>query len=161
MGILGLGGTEPDDIFDLGNLSAIALPQLQWKFLDFGRTEASIDQAEAGLDEARERYREVVLGALRDAEQALARFGQQRENVAALAQISRHADTAAKLHEQRRAAGVISLVDLNTSIRQREQAKANLERAIATMTNGWVAIQKSLGLGWSESMHASATPQTR
>jgi len=93
---------------------------------------------------------EVVLGALRDAEQSLARFGQQRANVAALAQISRQADTAAELNEQRRAAGVISQGELNTSIRKREQARANLDRAIAAMTNGWIAIQKSLGLGWVE-----------
>lgn len=155
MGILGLGGSQPDDIFDLGNLSAIALPRLQWNLLDFGRTAASIDQANSARDEAEARYREVVLGALRDAEQSLARFGQQRANVAALAQISRQADTAAKLNEQRRAAGVISQADLNTSIRQREQAKANLERAIAAMTNGWIAIQKSLGLGWTDAAPAS------
>lgn len=150
MGILGLGGSQPDDIFDLGNLSVIALPRLQWNLLDFGRTAASIDQAEGARDEAEARYREVVLGALRDAEQSLARFGQQRANVAALAQISRQADTAAKLNEQRRAAGVISQGDLNTSVRQREQAKASLDRAIAAMTNGWIAIQKSLGLGWAD-----------
>lgn len=150
MGILGLGGSQPDDIFDIGNLSAIALPRLQWNLLDFGRTAASIDQTEGVRTEAEARYREVVLNALRDAEQALSRFGQQRANVAALAQISRQADTAAKLNEQRRAAGVISQADLNTSIRQREQAKANLERAIAAMTNGWIAIQKSLGLGWTD-----------
>ena len=150
MGILGLGGSEPDDILDPGNLSAIALPRLQWNLLDFGRTAASIDQAESARDEAEARYVEVVLGALRDAEQSLARFGQQRANVAALAQISRQADTAAELNEQRRAAGVISQGELNTSIRKREQARANLDRAIAAMTNGWIAIQKSLGLGWVE-----------
>jgi NodT family efflux transporter outer membrane factor (OMF) lipoprotein len=150
MGILGLGGSKPADIFDLGNLSAIALPRLQWNLLDFGRTAASIDQARGARDEAEARYRDVVLGALQDAEQALARFGQQRANVAALAQISRQADTAAKLNTQRRSAGVISQADLNTSIRQREQAAANLARAIAAMTNGWIAIQKSLGLGWAD-----------
>lgn len=161
MGILGLGGSQPDDIFDLGNLSAIALPRLQWNLLDFGRTAASIDQAEGARDEASARYREVVLGALRDAEQSLARFGQQRANVAALAQIHRQADTAAKLNEQRRAAGVISQADFNTSIRQREQARANLDRAVAAMTNGWIAIQKSLGLGWSDTPPVTTPPQTR
>ena len=150
MGILGLGGTQPDDIFDLGNLSAIALPQLQWNLLDFGRTEASIDQAEAGREEALQRYREIVLRALQDAEQSLARFSQQRANVAALAQVKRQADTAAGLNQQRYKAGAISQADLNTSLRQRQQATVDLNRSIAAMTNSWIAIQKSLGLGWSE-----------
>ncbi|WP_073976247.1 TolC family protein, partial [Erythrobacter donghaensis] len=158
MGILGLGGTQPDDIFDLGNLSAIALPQLQWNLLDFGRTAASVDQAEAGREEALQRYREIVLRALQDAEQSLARFGQQRANVAALAQIKRQADTAAELDQQRYNAGAISLVDLNTSLRQRQQATADLNRSMAAMTNSWIAIQKSLGLGWSESNDAMPHP---
>lgn len=158
MGILGLGGTRPDDIFDLGNLSAIALPQLQWNLLDFGRTAASIDQAEAGREEALQRYREIVLRAFQDAEQSLARFGQQRANVAALAQIKRQADTAADLNQQRYKAGAISLVDLNTSLRQRQQATADLIRSMAAMTNSWIAIQKSLGLGWSASNDAMPHP---
>src|SRR3546814_1045914 len=37
MGILGLGGTSPDDLFDVSNPSILAIPQLQWQFLDFGR----------------------------------------------------------------------------------------------------------------------------
>ncbi len=161
MGILGLGGTQPDDIFDLGNLSAIALPQLQWNLLDFGRTEASIDQAEAGREEALQRYREIVLRALQDAEQSLARFSQQRANVAALAQVKRQADTAAELNQRRYKAGAISQADLNTSLRQRQQATVDLNRSIAAMTNSWTGIQKSLGLGWSEPGRAPAAADVR
>lgn len=147
-GILGLGGSNPRDVFDLSNLSTIALPQLQWSLLDFGRTEASLDQAEAARSEADARYRDVVLRALQDAEQSLARFSQHRVNVAALAQISRQADTAAELNQQRFCAGVISRSELNLALRQKAQARTNLNRSLAAMTTSWVAIQKSLGLGW-------------
>src|SRR3546814_8081697 len=53
MGILGLGGTSPDDLFDVSNPSILAIPQLQWNFLDFGRVDASVDQASAVRAEAR------------------------------------------------------------------------------------------------------------
>lgn len=149
-GILGLGGRDPDDIFDPGNISAIALPQLQWNLLDFGRTAASINQAEAARDEALQRYREIVLRALQDAEQSLARFGQQRSNVAALAQIKRQADTAADLNQQRYKAGAISQIDLNNSLQQSQKATLELTQSIAALTNSWIAIHKSLGLGWEE-----------
>jgi len=149
-GILGLGGRDPDDIFDPGNISAIALPQLQWNLLDFGRTAASINQAEAARDEALQRYREIVLRALQDAEQSLARFGQQRSNVAALAQIKRQADTAADLNQQRYKAGAISQIDLNNSLQQSQKATLELNQSIAALTNSWIAIHKSLGLGWEE-----------
>lgn len=149
MGILGLGGTSPEDVLDLGNLSAITLPRLQWNLLDFGRTVAAEDQARAARDEAEARYREILLRALQDAEQSLARFGQHRAAVAAAAQISRQADTAAELNRQRFAAGTISKADLNASLRQRDEAQASLNRAVAAMTSSWIAVQKSLGLGWT------------
>lgn len=148
MGILGIGGTSASDIFDPGDLTAIAVPQLQWGVFDLGRTAAGIDQAEAARSEAEAQYREIVLSALQDAENSLSRFAQQRRTVAALAQISQSATRSAELNRQRYEAGVISLGDLNTAERQRLMAEANLQQAMAALTASYIAIQKSLGLGW-------------
>jgi NodT family efflux transporter outer membrane factor (OMF) lipoprotein len=149
MGILGIGGTSPDDIFDLGNISAIAVPQLQWGLLDFGRTAAGIDQARAGRAEAEAQYEEIVLRALQDAETSLSRFAQQRRTVAALAQIAQSAARAAELNRQRQAAGVISQGELNTSERQKLAAEARLNGALAALSGSYIAVQKSLGLAWA------------
>ena len=148
MGILGLGGTSPDDIFDVGDFSALAIPRLQWNVLDFGSVDASIEQAGAVRDEAVANYRNTVLAALQDAERALARFGQQRVTLAALAQIKLQADRAADLDQQRFAAGAASRADLNRTLRQQQQASADLVRGKAALTLSWIALQKSLGLGW-------------
>ncbi len=148
MGILGIGGTSPSDVFDLGNLSAIAVPQLQWGLLDFGRTAAGIDQAEAAEIEAEAQYKGIVLGALQDAENSLSRFAQQRRTVAALAQIEQSATRSAELNRQRYEAGVISLAQLNAAERERLMAEASLQQATAALTASYIAIQKSLGLGW-------------
>ena len=148
MGILGIGGTSPSDVFDLANLSTIAVPQLQWGLLDFGRTAAGIDQAEAAQTEAEARYQEIVLGALQDAENSLSRFAQQRQTVAALAQIEQSATRAAELNRQRYEAGVITLARLNAAERERLMTEANLQQATAALTASYIAIQKSLGLGW-------------
>ena len=113
MGILGLGGSSPDDIFDVGEFSALAIPRLEWNFLDFGRVDASVDRAGAVRDEAVANYRQTVLAALQDAERALARFGQQRVALAASAQIKSQADSAADLNRQRFAAGaILSLIHI-------------------------------------------------
>lgn len=149
MGILGIGGTSPDDIFDLGNISAIAVPQLQWGLLDFGRTAAGIDQARAGRAEAEAQYEEIVLRALQDAETSLSRFAQQRRTVAALAQIAQSAARAAELNRQRHAAGVISQGELYTSERQKVAAEARLNGALAALSGSYIAVQKSLGLAWA------------
>lgn len=150
MGILGIGGTSIGDLVDLGNISKIAVPQLQWGLLDFGRTSAAIAQTRAGRDEAEAQWRQVVLGALQDAESSLSRFAQQRRTVAALAEIKRSADQSAMLMRQRYERGVISLGDSLDTERQRLLSQANLRSAVAALTGAYVAIQKSLGLGWSE-----------
>ena len=155
MGILGIGGTSIGDLIDLGNISKIAVPQLQWGFLDFGRTSAAIAQTRAGRDEAEAQYRQVVLGALQDAETALARFGKQRRTVAALAEIRRSADQSAVLMRQRFERGVISRGDYLEAERQQVLAETNLRSAVAALTGAYIAIQKSLGLGWSEALPAS------
>jgi outer membrane protein TolC len=158
MGILGIGGTTIGDLVDLGNISKIAVPQLQWGLLDFGRTSAAIAQTRAGRDEAEAQYRQVVLGALQDAETSLSRFAQQRRTVAALAEISRSAEQSAVLMRQRYQRGVISRVDSLEAERQRLLAEANLRSALAALTASYVAVQKSLGLGWSG--ESSAPPLT-
>lgn len=150
MGILGIGGTSLGDLTDLSNISKIAVPQLQWGLLDFGRTSAAIAQTRAGRDEAEAQYRRVVLGALQDAESSLSRFAQQRRIVAALADISRQAERSATLMRQRYERGVISRGDSLEAERQRLLAEANLRSAVAALTASYVAVQKSLGLGWNE-----------
>lgn len=156
MGILGIGGTSIGDLVDLGNISKIAVPQLQWGLLDFGRTAAAIAQTRAGREEAEAQYRQVVLGALQDAETSLSRFTQQRQTVAALAEISRSAEQSSALMRQRYERGVISLGESVEAERHRLLAEANLRSATAALTASYVAIQKSLGLGWSEAGEAAA-----
>ena len=150
MGILGIGGPSLGDLVDLGNISKIAVPQLQWGLLDFGRTSAAIAQTRAGRGEAEAQYRQVVLGALQDAETSLSRFAQQRRTVAALAEIKRSADQSAVLMRQRYERGVISKGDSLEAERQQMLAEANLRSAVAALTASYVAVQKSLGLGWRE-----------
>ena len=149
-GILGLGGSSLDDVVDVGEFSALAIPRLQWNFLDFGRVDAAIDQAGAARNEAVANYQQTVLLALQDAERALARFGQQRVALAASMQIKKQADDAADLNRQRFAAGAISKADLNRALREQQQASADLVRAKGALTLAWIALQKSLGLGWQE-----------
>jgi len=150
MGILGIGGPNVDDLLDLGNISTIAMPRIQWGALDFGRSLARLRQARSARDEAEASYRQAVLGALQDAETSLSRFGQQRRTVAALAQVAASAERSAKLMRQRYDAGAASLSDALDAERQALEAERNLFAATAALTGSFVAVQKSLGLGWQQ-----------
>jgi len=150
MGILGLGGSSPDELLDLGNISAITMPQIQWSFLDFGRNAARIGQAKAARDEAEAQYRQIVLAALQDVEDSLTRFGRQRQTVAALAKIRASAQRTAALMQQRYKAGVATRAETLDAERQALLAEQNLRTATAALTGYYIAVQKSLGTGWSE-----------
>ncbi|MEE4450609.1 efflux transporter outer membrane subunit [Novosphingobium resinovorum] len=148
-GILGLGGTEPGDVLDPGNLAALLMPQLSFPLLDFGRSRGAVREAEAQRDAAEAQYRKAVLAALQDAEDSLARFGATRRQLAQLAGAERSADSASTLNRQRFEAGTSSLIDQLDIERQHVSSTIALAQAKAQLTIDYIAVQKALGLGWS------------
>jgi NodT family efflux transporter outer membrane factor (OMF) lipoprotein len=149
MGIIGLGGTKASDLTNFDNLTTLIAPQISWDFLDFGRNEARVRESEGVRDEAGAQYRKTVLGALRDAEDSLARFGYAREQVAILSRAKRAADEASALAFERYQAGTAPLTDALDTQRQQISAEQDLAQAIAQMSAYYVSINKSLGLGWT------------
>lgn len=148
MGLIGIGGTRPGDIFDFDKLAAIAMPHLSWNFLDFGRNAARVGQAEGARDEAAAQYRQAVLGALRDGEDALSRFGTRRLSVASAARSKASADRSVALMRQRFEAGTATRIQLLDAERQSLSAAQTLTQATAALTTDYIALQKALGLGW-------------
>jgi NodT family efflux transporter outer membrane factor (OMF) lipoprotein len=157
LGIVGLGGTGISDVLDPSKLATVAAPMLSWSFLDFGRNRAAVRQAEAQRDAADAQYRQAVLEALQDAETSLSRFGNTRAQLAQLLLAERSAARAANLNAQRVEAGTSTLVDQLDIERQRLSAAIAAEQGRAQLTGNYIAIQKSLGLGWTEPP-ASARP---
>lgn len=149
LGDVGFSSTDISQMFNAGAFSALVAPVLSWKPFDFGRTAAAVEEARAGHDEAVASYRSTVLKALSDAETSLSRYGYQRRNVAGLARVYALADRGAALARQRYGAGTIALTDLLDTERQRYQAEEALAQGQAQVTQGYVALQKSLGLGWA------------
>ncbi len=131
-------------------LGELLAPQISWSFLDFGRTAAKVEQSRGLRDEAEARYRSTVLMALRDAEDSLSRFGNRRATVASLARAKASADRAGDLMQQRYRAGTATLIDTLDAERGRVTAQQNLAAASAGLTTDYVALQKALGLGWSD-----------
>ncbi len=150
MGLIGIGGTAPSDLTKLGDFTAIIAPRLQWNFLDFGHNRAVVGEARARRDEAAATYRRIVLSALRDAEGGLDRFAARRAQVAGLARAEQSAGRAATLNAERYRAGTASLIDQLDIERQRLEVANQLAQATVAMTNDYIALQKSLGLGWAE-----------
>ncbi|WP_404711830.1 efflux transporter outer membrane subunit [Sphingomonas sp. MMS24-J13] len=151
LGLFGLGGTSPGDIFDIGKLTTLVSPMLSWSVLDFGKNQAAVRQSEAQRDEAEAKYRQVVLEALQDAETSLSRFGNVRLQLAQLGQAEATAARSAALNKQRVQAGTSTVIDQLDIERQRLTAAIAVAQAKAQLTNTYIAVHKALGLGWTDS----------
>ena len=150
LGTIGFAATHPQDLFNSGNFTYLAGPVLQWSPWDFGRNRARVAQANAARDEAEANYRQTVLNALADAETALARFGQQRDAVADLGLARASAEESYRLTELRFRGGTVATTDVLDADTRRNQADLSYQQGLAQLTQDYVALQKSLGLGWAE-----------
>jgi outer membrane protein, multidrug efflux system len=148
LGDVGFTAPSPRTLFNGSSFTYVAAPILQWTPLDFGRNKAKIDQAKFSRDEAEADYRRTVLAALQDAESALNRYGRQRNSVTDYANARDSAEHVYQLTEVRLRAGTASTTDLLDADSRRLQAQISYQQAVAQLSTDFVAIQKSLGLGW-------------
>ncbi len=150
IGDLGFSSATPGELVRSENFMWVGAPLLQWNALDFGRTRARVDQAKAGFEEATAKYESTVLGALRDANVALSRYGHQRQSVVRLRSVEASATHSAELTEQRYRAGTTSALEWLDAERTRFSAEQNRISADADLLKDFVSLQKSLGLGWQQ-----------
>ncbi|UXA53585.1 efflux transporter outer membrane subunit [Xanthomonas prunicola] len=140
---------SPSD-FNSDALTTLAVPMLRWSIFDFGKTRAQVEQARAGNAGREAAYEGTVLAALQDANSALARFGSARKQLVVARQAEASARRSAGLMQQRRDAGATSSIDLLDVQRQQLSAQDAAAQAQVQLLVNYVALQKSLGLGWSE-----------
>ncbi len=148
LGDVGFTAPTPRTLFNASSFTYVAAPLLQWSPFDFGRNKARIEQARSSRDEAEADYRRTVLAALQDAESALDRFGRQRNTVGDYANAKTSAERVYSLTEIRLRAGTASTTDVLDADSKRIQAQLSYQQAVAQLSTDFVAMQKSLGLGW-------------
>ena len=147
-GALTWGSTSLSNLFSSQNMTGLLVPSISWNFFTIPQTRAKVRQAKAQRDVSLANYQQKVLSALQDAEDQLTAFGRQRESVAQLTIAAASATRSAAIDRQRYAGGTASRIDWLNSERQRAQSEQSLSQAMASLTNDFVALQKSLGLGW-------------
>jgi NodT family efflux transporter outer membrane factor (OMF) lipoprotein len=148
VGDLGFAGTSARELLTKENFTWLGLPYLSWNFLDFGRKKAGVEQAEGAMDEANAQYKGAVLRALQDAESSLSRYGHQRDNLASLERVQALTQRNVAYAEQRYQVGAASLIDRYDSQRSGLTAQQNVIAGTAELLKDFIALQKSLGLGW-------------
>jgi NodT family efflux transporter outer membrane factor (OMF) lipoprotein len=150
--LLGSVSSVAPDLPDIGSHAATSFglgPLINWSFPNIAAAQARIEQAKASDRAAIADYDGAVLTALKEVEQALARYSAARLREAQLDAAVLQAQTAFDLAGRRWSAGSISRLDLLVSELSLIDAKLALAAARTDRANILVSLFKALGGGWS------------
>jgi multidrug efflux system outer membrane protein len=146
--LTGFIGFLSGDSVQLGHASSRAWsigPSVSWTALDFGSAQARVQASKAESAGAYASYRQAVLLALEDFENACLNYGKQQARLASVLQQADASRRAARLAEiQYREGGTnfLVLLDAQRTLLQAEDAVAQAETGVNT---GAVAVYKALG----------------
>jgi NodT family efflux transporter outer membrane factor (OMF) lipoprotein len=125
-------------------------PTVSWRVFDTGRTQSAIEQQEALQEQALIAYRQTVLAALQEVENALIAATKEQERRRSLAEAvsaNRRAVSLAKTLYTQGQTDFLSVLDAQRSLFLTEETLVLSTSAVSTEL---VALYKAIGGGWSE-----------
>jgi NodT family efflux transporter outer membrane factor (OMF) lipoprotein len=146
-GALGFDTTS-GSLFSSKSFTAIGAGAVRWRLFDFGKVDAQVAQAKGANAEALALYRQAVLKAAEDVENAFVGLNQTAIHVI---QLQEQVDALVKsrdLSEQAYRAGSITLTDVLDADRQLLAARDELDANRAGAARSAVAVYRALGGGW-------------
>lgn len=146
-GVLGFVAGSVSAIGSGGSLSWLSAPSLLAPLFDRPRIEARLAAARADQKEALAAYRQRLLLATEEVENALARYAAGQQQFQNLQQRTRMASEAERLARVRYAAGAADLLELLEAQRTAQQAQAALSVALTRQRQHLVAVFRGMGAG--------------
>jgi NodT family efflux transporter outer membrane factor (OMF) lipoprotein len=149
-GALGFDSGNTSHLFTAGAFQPIGSGALRWRLFDFGKVDAEVKQARGANAEALAEYRQAVLKAAEDVENAFmslaqtdARRQELQDEVSALVR-------ARDLSERSYKSGAITLTDVLDADRQLLSARDDLDSTRADAARAAVSVFRALGGGWDD-----------
>ena len=155
-GLLG-SATSSYGFFRAGSDTNLIALGIDWSFLDVGRVRARIAASDAEAAGQLAQYRQTVLGALEETENALLRVARTRDETAHLVRAADDSARAAQLAQTRFSAGAIDyyeVLDAQRTLLQAQDSAADARMRSATST---VALYKALAGGWPSGLAQAET----
>lgn len=150
-GLLGTATTAAGGLFTGSATQASGFLGLRWRLFDFGRVDAEIKAAEGRNAEALAAYRQTVLRASQDVEDAFSTLVQHEARAAALGQGETSLTRAQQASVAAYKGGAVSLVEVLDADRRLLETRDGELQARAAATRSAIAIFRALGGGWSPS----------
>jgi NodT family efflux transporter outer membrane factor (OMF) lipoprotein len=147
-GLLGFESLSAGHLFRAATFQPEALAGLRWRLFDFGKVDAQVAQAKGANAEALADYRQSILHAVEDVENAFTSLVQLQAHTQELerevAALERARDSSQKAY----AAGVIPLTDVLDADQQLLVAQDQLALTRANTDQAAVQSFRAIGGGW-------------
>jgi NodT family efflux transporter outer membrane factor (OMF) lipoprotein len=147
-GAVSLGSPKFDRLGKSSTFNYSFGPLISWTFPNIGAAQAHIRQAKASTQAALAAFDGTMLGALKEVEQALARYSGALESNVSAQRSAQAASDAANIAELRFKAGRDSFLQLLDADRDRASSRAALASSNAQLADAQVSLFKALGGGW-------------
>jgi outer membrane protein, multidrug efflux system len=144
-GAIGFVAGSASGLGRAGSLSWLVSPSLSVPLFDHRRIDARLSAAKAQQREALLGYRQRVLLAVEEVENALVRVRESQTQLGALQQRATHATQAEALARKRYAAGAADLLELLDAQRSAQQAELGLSAALAAQRQQVVTLLRAFG----------------
>lgn len=149
-GSLGLSALALGSLTSGSSVVSALLGSVSVPVLDGGAARAQVRAQDAALAQAQASYRAVVLGALKEVEDALVALQNDRERQATLDVAAQAASNAALLARQRYSSGLIDFQTVLETQRTLLSTQDSVAGARADIAADHVRLYKALGGGWTE-----------
>jgi outer membrane protein TolC len=148
-GLLGFESSTADHLFRGATFQPQGLLGLRWRLFDFGKIDAQVAAARGAEAEALAQYRQSVLHAAEDVENAFTALVQLEAHVQELEREVSALARARDLSQTAYQGGVTSLTDVLDANRQLLVAQDAHARARTDVARAAVSAFRALGGGWS------------
>jgi multidrug efflux system outer membrane protein len=156
IGLASFATSSIGNLFSADNFASAAVGMATQPIFDGGRRHASIRVAREETVQAALAYRSAVLVALRDVEDALARYNAEETRRAALARSLTAARGSLSIAEDQYRTGFVTFINVYQAQIAVFNAQDQLTQSDGQIATDLVAIYKALGGGWREAKAAKS-----
>lgn len=156
-GFLGFLAGRSNDFGGAATRAWSLAPSITWNGLNVQRVRANLHASEANADAAEANYRQTVLLAIEDVDNAVTGFNQERVRVNELLEQRRQSRRAADLARVRYREGATGFLELLDAERTQLAAEDQLAQAETAVNTRAVVLYKALGGGWQACGDASCS----
>jgi NodT family efflux transporter outer membrane factor (OMF) lipoprotein len=157
-GSLSTSAVRAGDLFSASSISWAIGPSISLPLFNQGELAAAVTGAEAQRDQALIAYRQAVLTALEDVENALVALSREKSRLESLRQVAVAYRDSAVLSRDLYQAGTASFLDVLDAERSLYSAQDAVLQSEAAVAADHIALAKALGGGWDGAVE-SAKPE--